>query len=119
MLKKLLFTFSVLSFLGNVANAQCTPDPAFADSSFGVWPDTADNLPCAFADNAAGYNTVINLKTLADTSLVVAGQAVSASVEKFRILSVTGLPSGFIYTPNTAEWLTEVQILTLLLCKVV
>ena len=104
MLKKLLFTFSVLSFLGNVANAQCTPDPAFADSSFGVWPDTADNLPCAFADNAAGYNTVINLKTLADTSLAVAGQVVSASVEKFRILSVTGLPNGFIYTPNTAEW---------------
>lgn len=104
MLKKLLFTFSVLSFLGNVANAQCTPDPAFADSSFGVWPDTVDNLPCAFADNSAGYSTVINLKTLADTALVVTGQTVSAAIQKFKILSVTGLPAGFTYTPNAAEW---------------
>jgi len=104
MFKKLLFTFCVLSFLGNVANAQCTPDPAFADSSFGVWPDTVNNIPCAFADNAAGFSTVINLKTLADTALVVTGQTVSASIEKFRILSVTGLPAGFTYTPNTAEW---------------
>ena len=104
MLKKLLFTFSVLSFLGNVANAQCTPDPAFADSTFGVWPDTSDNLPCAFADNAAGYSTVINLKTLADTALVVSGQTVSAAIQKFKILSVTGLPAGFTYTPNASEW---------------
>jgi hypothetical protein len=105
MLKKLLFTFGVLSFLGNVANAQCTPDPAFADSSFGVWPDTVDNLPCAFADNSGGYNTVINLKTLADTSLLVAGNTVAASIERFRILSVTGLPAGFTYTPNSTEWI--------------
>jgi len=105
MLKKLLFTFSVLSFLGNVANAQCTPDPAFADSSFGVWPDTLENLPCAFADNAAGYNTVVNLKTLGDSTFVLpGGGTVSAAVQKFRILSVTGLPTGFTYTPNLAEW---------------
>jgi hypothetical protein len=104
MLKKLLFTFSILSFLGNAANAQCTPDPAFADSSFGVWPDTLENLPCAFADNAAGYSAIINLKTLADTALVVSGQTVSAAIQKFKILSVTGLPAGFTYTPNTAEW---------------
>jgi len=104
MLKKLLFTFGVLSFLGNVVNAQCTPDPAFADSSFGVWPDVTENLPCAFADNSSGYSTVINLKTLADTALLVSGQTVSASIEKFKILSVTGLPTGFSYTPNEAEW---------------
>lgn len=104
MLKKLLFTFGVLSFLGNVVNAQCMPDPVFADSSFGVWPDTIENLPCAFADNSGGYSTVINLKTLADTALVVSGQTVSAAVQKFRIFSVTGLPTGFSYTPNAVEW---------------
>jgi len=104
MLKKLLFTFGVLSFLGNIVNAQCSPDPVFADSSFGVWPDTAENLPCAFADNAGGYSTVINLKTLADTTIALSGQAVAANIQKFRIFSVTGLPTGFSYTPNAVEW---------------
>ena len=106
MLKKLLFTFGVLSFLGNIVNAQCSPDPVFADSSFGVWPDTAENLPCAFGDASNGYSAVINIKTLGDSTFVLSGTgSVTAAIQKFRIISVTGLPTGFIYTPNTPEWI--------------
>lgn len=90
-------------------NAQlCTPNPAYANESFGVWPDTTENLPCAFADLTTGFNTVIDIKTLTDTtaSVEIAGApfSVNASIEAFRVNGVTGLPSGFTYVPNQAIW---------------
>jgi hypothetical protein len=106
MLKKILLVLGIAASIVNTANAQCTPDPAYADSSFGVWPDTLENLPCAFADEANGYNAVINIKTLGDSTFVLSGSgSVTAAIQKFRIISVTGLPTGFSYTPNTPEWI--------------
>ena len=87
------------------SNAQCVPDPIYADSSFNIWPDTLTNLPCAFADNAGGYEAVINLKTLADTTINVAGFGdVTAYISAFRVNDVTGLPAGFSYASNQTPW---------------
>ena len=103
----LLAAFAVVAFQG-MANAQCTPSSVYADSTFGVWPDTVANLPCAFADEVIGYNAVIDLKTLTDTvvSVVVLGSPlnITAYIEAFRVNSVTGLPAGFAYIPNQTTW---------------
>lgn len=108
MLKRyILAAFAVLSLHG-IASAQCNPDPLYNDSTFGIWPDTITNLPCAFADEAGGYNTVIDIKTLTDTTVSVTGFGnVTAYIEAFRVNGVTGLPTGFSYIPNAASWNNE------------
>ena len=108
MIKHLLFVCSLLTAAVNTLNAQCVPDPVYADSSFGVWPDTVDNLPCAFADISGGYSTAINLKTLTDTSVAFSlggpPTLITAYIQSFRVNAINGLPPGFAYVPNQAEW---------------
>lgn len=108
MIKQLLLSvFAVATFAG-AASAQCTPNVQYADSTFGVWPDTTENLPCAFADNSAGYNAVIDLKTLTDTTVSITLSGIplvlEAYIEAFRINSVDGLPAGFNFIPNQSVW---------------
>jgi hypothetical protein len=107
MIKKLL-SIAFFALTAQAVSAQCAPNPAYADSSFGVWPDTTENLPCAFADVATGYNAVIDIKTLTDTAVSVSLSGtnldVIAYIEAFRINAVDGLPSGFTYIPNQSVW---------------
>lgn len=108
MIKQLLLTVIAATSFAGSAIAQCTPNEQYADSTFGVWPDTTENLPCAFADNASGYSAVIDLKTLTDTtvSITLGGIPLNleAYIEAFRINGVTGLPAGFNYIPNQSVW---------------
>ena len=101
MIKKLL-SIAFFALVANAASAQCTPNPAYADSAFGVWPDTTENLPVACA--TFDYNAVIDIKTLTDSTLVISGSPVQFFIEAFRINSVSGLPNGFTYIPNQAVW---------------
>ena len=107
MIKKLL-SIAFFALTAQIGFAQCTPNTAYADSAFGVWPDTTENLPCAFGDAAAGYNAVIDIKTLTDTAVSVNVSGINldviAYIEAFRINSVDGLPSGFTYIPNQSVW---------------
>jgi len=105
MIKRYLIAAVIVATSFGFSNAQCVPDPIYADSSFNIWPDTITNLPCAFADNAAGYDEVINLKTLADTTINVTGFGdITAYISAFRVNSVTGLPAGFSYASNQTPW---------------
>lgn len=107
MIKRIL-TLLAFAVAPYAVNAQCTPNPAYADSSFGVWPDTLTNLPCAFADNASGYNATIDVKTLTDTFVSISigplPVDINAYIEAFRINAVEGLPTGFTYIPNQTIW---------------
>ena len=92
MIKKLLLGFAVVAITALTVNAQpCTPNPIYADSAGGVWPDV---FPTACKNEPAGYNLVIDLKTITDTS-VTSPLALSLYIQAFRISSVDGLPSGF------------------------
>jgi hypothetical protein len=109
MIKKLLLFVAFIGSISMQADAQCNPLQQYADSTFGVWPDTTENLPCAFADNPNGYNATIDLKTLTDTSVVISllgapPTSITAYIEAFRVNSVSGLPSGFAYIPNASVW---------------
>lgn len=105
MIKRYLLAGAIVAFSFGFSNAQCVPNPIYADSSFNIWPDTITNLPCAFADNSGGYEAVINLKTLADTTINVTGFGdVTAYISAFRVNGVTGLPAGFSYASNQTPW---------------
>jgi hypothetical protein len=111
-MKHTLFTFFlVFSFLTSIAQPlppSCTPNPIYQDSTFGIWPDTLQNLPCAFAGNANGYETVINLKTFTDTviniNLAGTNLTLNAVIRAFRIHQLNGMPAGFTWSANEAEW---------------
>ena len=105
MIKRYFLAAVILVASFGFSNAQCVPNPMYADSSFNIWPDTIANLPCAFADNAAGYEAVINLKTLSDTTINVAVYGlVTAYISAFKVFSVEGLPPGFEHVSNQTPW---------------
>lgn len=77
---------SVLSF------AQCSTLANFADSTFGVWPDTIQNLPHAIENEA--YNTVLYVKAPANSSELGFG---AIPIDSLVIENVGGLPTGLTF----------------------
>ena len=107
MIKHLLPLILFVGFVAS-ASAQCTPAAIYADSTFGIWPDTTENLPCGYADDSEGYDVVINIKTSVDTNVTVQlggfPLTVTGYIEAFRINAVEGLPAGFVYIPDQTVW---------------
>lgn len=97
-MKKLLLSIAAIGLLAWSVDAQsCTPGANFVDSTFGVWPDTVQNLPPASVN--VFYSTDINFKAPADAG-DVPGSPASGAIESFTVSSVTGLPSGINYSCN-------------------
>jgi hypothetical protein len=97
-MKKLLLSVAAIGLLAWSVDAQsCTPGANFVDSTFGVWPDTVQNLPPASVN--VFYSTDINFKAPADAG-DVPGSPASGAIESFTVSSVTGLPSGINYSCN-------------------
>jgi len=98
-MKKLLLSFAAIGLLAWSFEAQsCIPGANFVDSTFGVWPDTVQNLPPAVVN--AFYSTDLNFKAPADAG-DVPGSPASGAIESFTVSSVAGLPSGVNYSCNT------------------
>jgi hypothetical protein len=98
-MKKLLLSVAAIGLLAWSVDAQsCTPGANFVDSTFGVWPDTVQNLPPAAVN--VFYSTDINFKAPADAG-DVPGSPASGAIESFTVSSVSGLPSGINYSCNT------------------
>ena len=90
-MKKLLFVLFV-SFTGiTMVSAQCTPDPLA--NAPGIYPDSATNLPHATA--GIYYSTTMTACVPHDTMTFLIFDSVG-------VTSITGLPAGYTYTPNSA-----------------
>ncbi|MFM2038025.1 MAG: Secretion system C-terminal sorting domain [Bacteroidota bacterium] len=94
----LLVFFSFLTFVS--FGQSCIPGANFVDSTFGVWPDTVQNLPPAVVN--VFYSTDINFKAPADAG-DVPGSPASGAIESFTVSSVAGLPPGINYSCNSAN----------------
>ncbi len=81
----------------------CTPGVNFIDSTYGIWPDTTQNLPPALPNVA--YSTDINFKVPATVTAEVdpSGQFVGSVIQQFTITGVQGLPPGFDYACNVSN----------------
>jgi len=105
MKKQLHLLFIAMMFLyGANVMAQCTPNSYYADSSATIRPDTLNFSLQDFACHGHAYDATITIKTTTDTTVNFNGSMVPFHVLKFKILSVTGMPAGFAYTPNVPEW---------------
>jgi hypothetical protein len=107
-MKKLLLVATVALVSTLQLNAQsCTPGANYADSTYGVWPDTTQNFPPA----AVGvfYSTDLNFKVPDEVTAEVAGNdpiaqgVIGSAIQDFTVTGVTGLPAGIDYACNISS----------------
>jgi hypothetical protein len=81
----------------------CTPGVNFVDSTYGIWPDTTQNLPPA--DPNVAYSTDINFKVPSTVTAEIdpSGQFVGSVIQQFTIDAVQGLPPGFDFACNISN----------------
>lgn len=88
-----LFTCVINLFWG-----QCTPDPQYADSLFGAWPDTITNFPSA--DINMPYEAILNIK-VPDDAGVLSEALEGVPIDSGVVTNVDGLPPGLSYECNS------------------
>lgn len=106
-MKRILLSFFLVGSFSS-AMAQCTPDPLYADSLFGVWPDTTTNFVGGVVGEA--YIQVLNLivpQDGGDVDPAFEGQM----LDSVAVNGVTGLPPGLTWacnsqTPASCSYLT-------------
>ena len=104
MRKLLLFLVVLGGFAINaLAQPQCTPDPQYADSVYGVWPDTTTNFPPA--ETGVYYESVLNFKApnTVTADLDPTGEFVGSAIESYVVTDVTGLPAEYAYACNATN----------------
>lgn len=90
----------VLSFaVASMALAQpCTPNPIYADSVFGVWPDTTENfMPGTIG---AAYFQDLNLIVPSEAGLVDPDFA-GLVIDSVSFVGIAGLPTGLAISCNS------------------
>lgn len=82
------------------ANAQCTPDPLYADSLFGVWPDTVENFKPAYLGQF--YSDTLNLIAPANAAEIPFDPPLpDFPLDSIQLTSVSGLPPGLAVVCNS------------------
>ena len=107
-MKKLVLSFLSITALNFAVSAQsCTPGANYADSTYGVWPDTVQNFPPGQVN--VPYSTDLNFKVPSTVTAEVAGSDPTAQgfigspIQGFVVNAVNGLPTGFNYACNIAS----------------
>lgn len=96
-MKKTILSIFAASTVAVSAFGQCTPDPQYANSDFGLFPDT---IPFVQACAGCGASTrIVDFKTFTDTTvggIPIVGE-VTIYIDAFKVNSVEGLPAGLTY----------------------
>ncbi|MDD3876765.1 MAG: T9SS type A sorting domain-containing protein [Bacteroidales bacterium] len=94
MIKKLLLLIPFLGITFAMMAQPCVPGP---QTTPGVYPDSATNLPHAYANTV--YETVMTVFVPSDTSV----GGVLIQIDSIGITGFQGLPPGFSYATNTVS----------------
>jgi hypothetical protein len=102
-MKKLLLSALFATTYALSWGQSCTPGINFVDSTYGIWPDTTQNLPPA--DPNVAYSTDINFKVPSTVTAEIdpSGQFVGSVIQQFTIDAVQGLPPGFDFACNVSN----------------
>ena len=83
-----LFAFTLLLVATNVFG-QCTPNPAFSNAPYGIYPYGPILMDCS------GENATVTIVGLSDTTLdAIPGTPVTLILDAMRVDTVLGLPAG-------------------------
>lgn len=96
-MKKLLTLVGLLAW-GAGAYAQCIPNQLYADSVYGVWPDTLENFAPGFV--GIPYSDTLNLLVPADAGLIDP-LFTGFTIDSVAMNSLTGLPPGISVICNS------------------
>ena len=105
-MKKILLFLCATFFAAQIDAQSCTPGTNFADSTYGIWPDTTTNFPAA--ETGMAYSTDLNFKVPdAVTEDITGGDPaleafIGSEIEGFTVTSVDGLPTGYDYACNVS-----------------
>lgn len=97
MMKTLLLATLVAT--GLQVSAQCVPNQLYADSVYGVWPDTTENFINGMVNTF--YSDTLNLLVPSDPSLINPSIPPNITVDSVQMVSVSGLPPGITVMCNS------------------
>ncbi|MEO8068226.1 MAG: T9SS type A sorting domain-containing protein [Flavobacteriales bacterium] len=80
------------------ASAQCTPDPLYQDSIFGVWPDTLEDFAPGLVN--VPYSDQMDLKIPSDAGDIDPNLA-GTQIDSVALDSISGLPPGLAIVCNS------------------
>jgi hypothetical protein len=93
------FTLVVSCAIASAALAQpCTPNPLYADSVFGVWPDTTENFMPGYV--GVPYFQDLNLIVPSEAGLVDPTFA-GLTIDSVSFVNISGLPVGLAIACNS------------------
>jgi hypothetical protein len=98
-MKRNILLTSLFLIAANVFMAQCTPDPLYADSLYGVWPDTTTNFAPAVLD--ISYFQQLDIAVPSNASQVPGQGLPPLNIDSGAVTSVEGLPPGFTFDCNS------------------
>ena len=102
MIKKIYFYLTIASIaIATTVSAQCSTDPLYQDSLFGIWPDTNENLPCGRPNEY--YETVMQFKLPTEANQVDDTYPPGVMINWIRLDAVSGLPNGISFTTDAAS----------------
>ena len=101
-MKRKLLSGTILVLLAGMGFTQtCATDPLYADSVFGIWPDTLENFPCVKPGDP--YSEDLQFKMPTEASQVDPNQyPPGVPINWIRLDDVSGLPGGISYLTNAA-----------------
>lgn len=89
-MKHTLLSLSLL-LTASAASAQCVPNPLYADSAFGVWPDTTENFAVGMVN--VFYSDTLNMIVPQDAG-EIDPQFTGLALDSVRLNNIAGLPPG-------------------------
>ncbi len=96
MIRKLLLTLAIFISGTILLNAQCTN---IIYTSSGLHPDSLRH-----ADATIPYYDTLTVIVPVDTTINYAGTPILVQIDSIALISITGLPSGFVYLINHHNW---------------
>jgi hypothetical protein len=108
-MKKLLLFITVFSAaISNTFAQTCTPGSNYpnanwADTIYGAYPDTIQNIPPGAVGVAYSTDLTFKVPTEVTPNLDPTGFAVGSPIQDFTVTGVDGLPAGFNYGCNISS----------------
>ncbi|MFT3885412.1 MAG: T9SS type A sorting domain-containing protein [Flavobacteriales bacterium] len=96
MVRTLLVTAALTFVTG--ASAQCTPDPLYRDSLFGVWPDTLENFASGIVQ--VPYSDTLNIIVPGDAGVINSSFS-GVMLDSVVFNRIVGLPPGISVQCNS------------------
>ena len=108
-MKKLLLIVTVIfTTISSLSAQTCTPGinypgATWADTIYGAYPDTIQNLPPGVVGVAYSTDLTFKVPATVTPNLDPSGVLVGSVIQDFTVTGVTGLPAGFNYGCNISS----------------